>query len=1146
MTPEQRALVIGPWSGPPPDPSLIRDELLHELFEAAADRAPGASAVVAGEARLSYRELDERANRLANVLRARGVGREDRVAILLPRSERAYEAVLGVLKAGAAYVPLDPSTPPDRVSFILEDSGAKALITSGGLGDALAFPVALRLDRDADELARAPSTRVARAETGTSPGDLCYVIYTSGTTGRPKGVMIEHRNATNLVRAKAAPYGVTPADRVFQFASLSFDASVDEIWSAFFAGAALVAGTAETIRPGPEFSRALAAAGITVLACVPTFLTMIEEDIPTLRLLILGGEACPPDLAARWSRPGRRIMNMYGPTEATVDATGGEVAAGRPVTIGRPIANCRVFLLDESGEPVAPGQPGELCVGGAGVARGYLNRPELTREKFVVNERLTGAPLRLYRTADLARFSPDGELEYLGRGDDQVKLRGYRVELAEIDGALARCPGVLAGAAAVHAPTQVLAAFVVRRVEGELDRRAIRESLAAALPAYMVPAFLDELPELPTTSSGKIDRRRLPPPSAPLDGASGERLPPRGDAERVVAEVWEGALGRAVRSTRDDFFRDLGGHSLAAALAVSRLRRKPGFERISIGDLYSQPTVERLARLAAKDGGARVEREHEPVSRARHFACAAGQALGVLFVAGLYAWQWLGAFLTYGYLVVANHPVRQALEWAFAVYLATTPALLALSIVLKWLVIGRVRPGRYRLWGWYYFRFWLARAIVRAAPVRYLDGTPLLNLYYRAMGARIGSGVFLHSHGLAAFDVLTVGDGTSVGDRVTLDGSSVERGWLKIAPVTIGRGAWIGHRSAVGGGAAVEDGAGLDDLSMLPDGARVPAGELWRGSPAAPAGRLEAEPARPPWSARGACAQALGVFLFPLIVLAAIFPGLMLMTGLGHEGGDFTGFEFLVASPFTAITFVVLICAEVWALKWLLLGRLKAGRYPVDGPVYRRKWFFDQLMNLSLEITGTLYTTLYLRPWLLALGARVGRYSEISTVQMLQPDMLDAGAGCFMADDVLAGAARVRGGWLEVGRTRVGERAFVGNSAVLPPGTVLGDGAMIGTLSIPPDAAGGPVPGGTTWFGSPAIRLPARARHAGFSEGATYRPSMPLVAERLFVEFFRIILPSTLFIVLASLMMNATDFLQDYLNLSQWLLLLPLLYAAAG
>ena len=1140
MTPEERALIMGPWSGPPADPSLVRDELLHDLFEASVDRAPDALAVVRGGERLSYRDLEERANRLANALRARGVGREDRVAIFLPRSERVYEAMLGVLKAGAAYVPLDPSTPAARVAFILEDSGAKALITSGGLADGLSFPATLRLDRDAEELARASSARVTRAETKTGPESLAYVIYTSGTTGKPKGVMIEHRNATNLVRAEALLYGITAEDRVFQFASPAFDASIEEIWGAFFAGAALIAGTPETIRAGPDFSRALAADGVTVLSCVPTFLMMIEQDIPSLRLLILGGEACPADLAVRWHRPGRSILNTYGPTEATVVATAGALEPGRPVTIGRPIANYRVFLLDESGEAVPPGEKGELCISGAGIARGYLNRSELTREKFTVNDRLTGAPLRLYRTADLARFMPDGAIEYLGRADDQVKIRGYRVELAEIDAALAECPDVLAAAVSVHAETQRVAAFVVPRAGRTLDRAQIRARLTERLPPYMVPATLDELAALPMTSSGKVDRARLPPPSRALESIGGPRTAPSGAAEKTVAAVWGGVFGRDSISAEDDFFNDLGGHSLLAALAVSRLRREPGFERLSLSDLYSHATVAKLARLAAAAAPAAEETPFFSASTASYWACAAGQALGIVFLSGLYLWQWLGPYLAYGYMIVAEYSVRRSLGAALAVDLAAAPGLILLSIAMKWLLLGRIKPGRYPLWGWYYWRFWFVRAVGRAAPLHFLEGTPLLNIYYRMMGARIGRGVYFGAGGMTAFDVVGVGDGSSFGVRTFIDGASVDGGMLHIAPITIGRGCWVGNRCAIGGNAVMEDGSGLDDLSMLTDGARVPAGELWKGAPAARAGRLEAEAARAPWSFLTGLVQSAGVFILPLVILAAVFPGWMIVTHLGHLD---EGYSFLLISPFIGLSFVVFLCLEIGALKWLLIGRLREGRYLIGGAFYVRKWFYDQLMDMSLEVTATLYTTLYLRPWLRMLGARIGPRSEIDEIRF-QPDLFTAGEECFMGGDVLIGAPRARSGWVEYVAVRAGSRVFCGTYSVLPGGSVLGSNILVGSLTIPP--AGGAVPDGSAWFGSPPIALRARPGEGRFSEAVTFRPPSRLVALRLFIEFFRVILPVTLFIVLTSLMTNITDILQDHIGLGEWLATLPFLYIAAG
>lgn len=1141
------------WLSFPRDPALIRDELLHELFEDSVDRGPDRLAVICGDVRLSYRELDDRANRLARWLRERGFDREDRVAIWLPRSERVYVAMLGILKAGAAYVPVDFDTPVERVAFILRDSGAKCLLTLSDSAAALgaAVPegvVVLRLDRDAAQIDRQPPVRVPRDETRAKREDLCYVIYTSGTTGQPKGVQIEHRSVTNLVRAESKLYGVGPEDRVFQLASPAFDASVEEIWLAFFHGAVLVAGTRETIRPGREFSDILERFGVTVLSCVPTFCAMLEGDLPTVRTLILGGEPFPPDLASRWHRPGRAIFNTYGPTEATVIATAAALSPDRPVTIGRPIANYAVVLLDDSQRPVAVGEQGEICIGGEGVARGYRNRPELDRERSIVAQTPAGA-MRLYRTGDLARWTPEGELEYLGRADDQVKIRGYRVELSEIEACLVECSGVRAAAAALHPDTQRIAAYVVPGSGQKPDRATLRERLATRLPPYMVPAFLDEVDALPMTTSGKIDRKRLPPPRAPLGEAGGPRVAPRNDAERTVLGVFESVLGRDGISIHDDFFAQLDGHSLLAAVAVSHLRRLPGFERISVGDLYAHPTVEGLAALARGPSAASRARPAQPqaafheASTAAYRFCALGQAFGVVFLAGIYAWQWLGPFLAYGYEVAGGSPVRHALVITLIVSVVTTPAMLALSIALKWLLMGRIRPGSHPLWGWYYLRFWFVREVIRATPIHYLDGTPLLNLYYRLMGARIGRNVFIGNHCVTTFDVLTVGSGSSIGLDATLDGASVEGGMLKIAPVTIGRECWVGNRCTVGADAVIEDGAGLGDLSMLPGGARVPAGELWRGSPAAPAGRLEPEVSGAPWSVATSLAHAGGVFVLPLFTLAALFPGIMVLTHLGHIDA---GLTFLLASPVAALLMVGGLCGELWAVKWLVIGRLKEGRYPLSGSFYLRKWFFDRLMSLSFEVTETLYETLYVSPWLRALGARIGPRCEIEAIDLVQPDLLTVGAESFIADLVLVGAPHVRSGWMTIGPVRLGERSFVGNSAILPAHAWLGDNVLVGVLSMPPEAERGRVPDGETWFGSPPMHLPTRYKSKKFSEAETYRPPRRLVALRLAIEFFRVLMPCSIFVILASLIINTMHIIQDYAGLLGWLAALPFLYIGAG
>lgn len=469
-------------------PELCRNELLHEIFERSAAAAEGQIALACGDERMTYGELEQRANQLARHLRSLGVTSGSHVALLLPRSMDVYVALLAALKAGAAYVPLDPDYPADRVEYILADVKADVLVTvsaqraqAGNFAGRIVI-----LDHDLKAIAGEPTTTLTRRDTGKTPQDVAYVIYTSGTTGRPKGVQIEHRSACHLVRAEGAIFGVRSADRVYQGFSIAFDASVEEVWLAFFAGATLVVGTREMVQSGPTLSRLLTAAGVTVFSTVPTQLAMMTKDVPGVALLIVGGEACPADLVPRWAHAGRRMVNTYGPTEATVIATYGDLTPGQPVTIGRPVPNYAVAILDEQQRLVAAGQEGELCIGGIGLARGYVGRPDLTAEKFIANP-LGAEPPRLYRTGDLACFNEAGEIEFRGRIDSQVKLRGYRVELSEIESVLLACPGVAAAVVAVREDVpgvQQLVAYVVPREGGRFGRGRV-EGTAPRAPAQL-------------------------------------------------------------------------------------------------------------------------------------------------------------------------------------------------------------------------------------------------------------------------------------------------------------------------------------------------------------------------------------------------------------------------------------------------------------------------------------------------------------------------------------------------------------------------------------------------------------------------------------------------------------------------------------
>ncbi|MGW4729634.1 amino acid adenylation domain-containing protein [Streptomyces shenzhenensis] len=592
---------------------------LNRFFEDACDRTPSACALECGSRRLTYAELDARANQVARRLRGAGIGRHSRVALLLPRSVEMYVCLLGVCKSGAAFVPVDPAAPPGRVSFILGDSGVTVVLTTCALARGAAWaepdgpcPV-IRVDACAEEFARLSAARIPERSAGADD-PLAYVMYTSGSSGRPKGVEIARSSICNFLRVVSPVYGIRPHDRVYQGMAISFDFSIEEIWPTWTAGATLVAGPGGPARLGADLADFLQEHDVTALYCVPTLLATIPRDLPRIRSLIVGGEACPASLVERWSRPGRRMLNTYGPTEATVTATWQELRPDRPVTIGRPLPTYSAVLLDERLRPVPHGAVGEICLGGPGLARGYAGRPDLTADRFVEHPPTPG-PGRLYRTGDLGRMTGDGEIEYLGRADAEVKIRGYRVSLDEIDNVLLEDPGVGQAATAFVAPRdgwdgdRVLAAYVVPAGDGTAlgDDLAARlhERLRRALPAYMVPSTLDLLDRLPVMPSGKVDRGALPAPSGRrLIGT--REVVPVGDAwEAMVRDAWAQALSLAPEelSAEADFFTDLGGHSLLAARAVSLVREQTGAAGSTLRDLYENPTVRAFAaRLRSARG----------------------------------------------------------------------------------------------------------------------------------------------------------------------------------------------------------------------------------------------------------------------------------------------------------------------------------------------------------------------------------------------------------------------------------------------------------------------------------------------------------------------------------------------------------------
>jgi amino acid adenylation domain-containing protein len=591
----EREQVVEAWNRT--EAEVPADLCIHDLFESQAARTPDAVAVVYEGEALTYRELNARANRVAHHLLGHGVGPEVRVGVLMERSLEMVVSLLAVLKAGGAYVPLDPGLPAERLSYMLEDSGVPLVLVQAALRGAVparAGVEVLAVDALAERLAAEPAENPA---VGAGADSLAYVIYTSGSTGRPKGVMNTHQGVVNLLWSMRATVAMAPGDRLLAITTYAFDISVLELFLPLLSGARVEILDRAAASDPVLLGQAVAGGAGTVLQATPaTWRLLLDagwEGAASLRALS-GGEALPAELAARLRERVGALWNVYGPTETTIWSTAHPLGAGPDVrrghvSIGAPVANTRVYVVDPYLSPVPVGVPGELYIGGAGVARGYLGRPGLSAEKFVPDPFAAQRGARLYRTGDLARWRPDGTLEFLGRNDHQVKVRGFRIELGEIEAVLRQHESIAdcVVVARADAGETRLVAYVVGKAEAEALRAHVRRSL----PEYMVPAAFVSLGALPLTPNGKLDRKALPAPE--LASAKETYVAPRTPVEEVLAEIWAEVLRREQVGVHDRFF-NLGGHSLLAIRVVSRIRELFAVE-LSLRALFEGPTVAEVA-----------------------------------------------------------------------------------------------------------------------------------------------------------------------------------------------------------------------------------------------------------------------------------------------------------------------------------------------------------------------------------------------------------------------------------------------------------------------------------------------------------------------------------------------------------------------
>ncbi|GLP73437.1 amino acid adenylation protein [Mycobacterium antarcticum] len=1062
-------------------PSAPPPRTLIDILRETAERHPDAPALDDGDVQLTYAELIADIEESVGWLAARGIGRGDRIGIRMPSGSYAlYVAILSALAAGAAYVPVDADDPQERAELVFGEAGVVAIITEQGL---IRGPGSSRGWRAGDPMVR----------------DDAWIIFTSGSTGTPKGVAVTHRNAAAFIDAEARvllrdnPIG--PGDRVLAGLSVAFDASCEEMWLAWRYGACLVPAPRSLVRSGMDLGPWLVARDITVVSTVPTLAALWPaEALEAVRLLIFGGEACPPELADRLAVDGREVWNTYGPTEATVVACLARLQGKGPVSIGLPLPGWDLAVVDKDGIPVALGEIGELVIGGVGLAR-YLD-PEKDAEKYAPMDTLGWS--RAYRSGDLVRLEGDG-LYFQGRADDQVKVGGRRIELGEVDSALVHLPGVSGGAAAVRrtaSGTPLLVGYIAS-ADPDFDLAAARVALADSLPAALVPRLV-LLDELPTRTSGKVDRNALPWPLE--DSADDDANPELTGTTGWLAGLWRDVLAAPVGGPEEDFFA-LGGGSLSAAQLVAALRTR--YPEVTVADLYDHPRLGSLAGyLDDLDPALAVEpRIVAPVSRLTELA----QVIASVPLATLTGMQWVVWLALLNNVVAEVRPSSWAVPvdwWLLLVGLivfVTPLGRMAIAVLGARTLIGSLAPGTYRRGGTVHLRVWLAERLGEASGAENLAGAPWLVYYARALGNKVGKGVDLHSSPPVT-GMLKLGHRCSIEPEVDLTGHWIDGDLFHVGEITVGNDATVGARSTLFPGAVIGKNADVAPGSGVIG--KVKAGQYWKGSPAAKSGKArhpwpsERPPRAPFWMAVfGVTSILLGAV--PLVALGA---GLAVIAWAIRDTASLTDaiLPALAWTPVaTLVALVVYALLTVLGVRAMALG-LREGYHPVRSRVGWQLWATERLMDAARNYLFPIYASLLTPAWLRVLGARIGRGTEISTA-LLTPKFTVVEDGAFLADDTMVASYELGGGWIHVATATIGKRAFLGNSGITQPGRRVPDDGLIAVLSATPHKA----KAGSSWLGSPPIRL--RRQPTAADVLRTFHPSRKLKMMRGMVETCRLL-----------------------------------------
>lgn len=1116
-------------------------ERLDTVFEQSCDKliAEGKTshlAVDCEQTKLTYQQLDKKANQFARYLAGQGVKSGDRIGLLFNKSIHTYISLLAVLKLNAAYVPLDASFPRDRIAFILEDSGARMLITLESLKgflDDIDITV-LTADNTAIDLETLDDTRLTPQEKSTPQEELCYIIYTSGTTGNPKGVAIEHPSICNFVRVASEVYGLKQSDRMYQGMTIAFDFSVEELWVAFAAGATLVPGSGETNLVGKDLSDYLITKQVTALCCSPTLLATIEEDLPNLCFLLVSGEACPHNLVVRWYKKNRIFLNAYGPTEATVTATWTALHPEKPVTIGEPLPTYSIAILKADEDVELPdGDIGEICIGGIGLASGYLNRPDLTEKAFIKD--FLGLPYnpsnKIYRTGDLGRFNKDKQIEYLGRIDTQVKVRGYRIELTEIESIILQIPGIAQAVVDTYemepGEVDLVAYYALSEDAEDVSASDMIANLKSALPSYMIPSYFEKLDVIPMTSSDKADRKKLPAPTGNrAQRSSTEFAAPTSKTEILAAATLAKTLRLENVSIDDHFFDDLGSHSLlmaqfAAKLKTTSTETMDNTIEVSMRDIYLNPTIRKLAnhidQAAKKPSTSQalpLRRDEQHIaSNKDYYICG---TLQILFMAFFLTYNLALGLALLNWIIASPSMTDMffrmlGLGWAFF------GISLAVPYIAKKYLIGTWTEDRIPIWSMAYLRFWIARGIIGTSPFVLFGGTPVYNFYLRTLGAKIGKNTVINSKFVpTCTDMLEIGDNCILQKDCYLTGYKAQDGYIYTGPVKIGNNAYVGQGTILDINSSMGDNTQLGHTSSLQEHQHVPDNTTYHGSPAieTDTNYKRIEPMNCSLTRRLVYTLTLpliGLLVFlPLIsmLLYWYFPHLFGQgKNLATLVGQATTFVQLFTSNFirdiTLLSFGLLCTGLIMGLVWIGIMPRIYNYFLKEGKTYVLFGFHYFLFTRVAASSNSQFYNLifgdssFIVHYLKYIGYKLGRGEQTGSNFGVEQKH-DVPFSCEFGDETLVsdGLSMINAEWtnssFRISRVKIGGNSFLGNNISYPAGGCTGENCLLGTkVMVPID---GKVRENVGLLGSPSFEIPRAVRR---DTGLDKYPKGPIRAERL-------------------------------------------------